>query len=129
MISLLVLSHSPRIAEGVGEMAQEMSREASIYTVGGQSDGTLGADYARTQQALGQALADGEVVVLFDLGSTGMTLQMVLEELTDAQRARVLVSDAALVEGAIVAAVGIGAGFPLAQIREQLAEISLHKEL
>ena len=60
------------------------------------------------------ASAGDGVVVLFDLGSAVLALEMALEELADVDRARIAVSDGPLVEGAVRAAVEAAGGAALA---------------
>lgn len=128
MVSLLILSHSPKIAEGIRDLALEMAGEAPIRAIGGTKDGTLGADFDATLAALEEATAKGDVIAMADLGSTRMTVQMALESLPEEQQAKVHLSDAAIVEGGVVAAVAMGAGLDAASILEQLEEFVLNKE-
>lgn len=128
MITLILLSHSPKIAEGTRELAQEMAAKAKIVAIGGTSDGMLGADYDRTLAALQQAAQDGGAIVLSDIGSTRMTMQMAYDELDEQQRAGIFLSDAALVEGSIVAAVGISAEMDMDTIKSQLQSLTIEKD-
>ena len=54
------------------------------------------------------------VLILFDLGSARLVAEMALEQLSAERRARILLSDAPIVEGAVVAAVeaSIGSALP-----------------
>lgn len=128
MISLVILSHSPKIAEGVMDLAQEMVGEAPIYAVGGTNAGTLGADFDATFQVLDESSIAGDVIVLADMGSTRMTAQMAIEALSAEQQARITLSNAAVVEGAVVAAVSIGGGLSCEMVLEQLQEFELNKD-
>lgn len=128
MATLIILSHSPKIAEGTKELAAEMAANATIVAIGGTSDGSLGADFDRTLAALQQAAAEGDVIVLADLGSTRMTVQMAWEELDEAAQQHVHLHDAALVEGSIVAAVGLSAGMDMDVVLGQLDELKLAKD-
>jgi dihydroxyacetone kinase DhaKLM complex PTS-EIIA-like component DhaM len=51
-----------------------------------------------------------DAVVLLDLGSAALSLELALEELSDVDRQRVRVTEAPLVEGAILAAVQASVG-------------------
>ena len=51
-----------------------------------------------------------DALVLLDLGSAALSLELALEELDEADRARVRISEAPLVEGAILAAVQASIG-------------------
>ena len=62
-----------------------------------------------------EASPDG-VVVLLDLGSAALSLELALEDLDPVDRDRVLVSEAPLVEGAILAAVQASIGASLVDV-------------
>ena len=82
-------------------------------TAGGTATGSLGTSSPGILAALRAALlasAGSGVVVLFDLGSAALALEVALEELTDVDRARIAVSDGPLVEGAVRAAVEAAGG-------------------
>jgi PTS hybrid protein len=127
MVSLMLLSHSPKIAEGAKELALQMAAESNIIAVGGTNAGALGADYDRIYAAMEEAAGQGEVVVLADLGSARLTGQMAREALDSALQERVFLCDAALVEGALAAAVSIAAGQSAAEVLDQLEEFLLPK--
>ena len=85
---------------------------------GGLSAGRLGTNAeevaAILRSVLAQAAGD-HVIVLLDLGSAGMALEIALDELTAAERALVAVSEGPLVEGSVAAAVAAAGGAGLAQ--------------
>jgi PTS hybrid protein len=128
MTSLLLLSHSPKIAEGARDLAHERG-DIDIVFVGGTKAGTLGADYDTTLELMQKAAEKGEVVVLADLGSARLTGQMAKESLDPELQERVFLCDAAFVEGALVAAVAIAAGQNAKEVLEQLEEYLLPKEV
>ena len=129
MVSLLLLSHSPKIVEGAKDLAIQMGGDANIITVGGDKAGTLGADYDRTYAAMHEAAGQGDVIVLADLGSARLTGQMAREALDDELRDRVYLCDAALVEGALIAAIAIAAGQTAGETLDQLREYLLPKDV
>ena len=128
MVSLLLLSHSPKIVEGAKDLALEMGGDANIIAIGGTKAGTLGADYDRTYAAMKGAAEKGEVVVLADLGSARLTGQMAHEALDDGLRERVFPCDAAIVEGALIAAIAISAGQSAQETLDQLRDYLLPKD-
>ena len=127
MVTLLLLSHSPKIVEGARDLALQMGGDANIIPVGGTKAGTLGADYDRTYAAMEEAARQGEVVVLADLGSARLTGQMAQEALDEELRERVYPCDAAIVEGALIAAIAISAGQTARETLDQLEEYLLPK--
>jgi PTS hybrid protein len=113
VVGLLIVSHSAQLAAGVRELAEQMSRgEIPIVAVGGAVDGSLGTspDHIRSgAEALGPV--DG-ILVLVDLGSAVMCSELALEGLARPY----LLSNAPLVEGALLAAVEAAIGGDLAQV-------------
>jgi phosphoenolpyruvate---glycerone phosphotransferase subunit DhaM len=117
LVGLVLISHSETLVDGLREMvAQVAGEEVAVGTAGGTEDGRLGTSAPRITAALRSTLAASPngVLVLLDLGSAALSLELALEELEPIERDRVRVSEAPLVEGAILAAVqaSIGASLP-----------------
>lgn len=127
MISLLIVSHSEKIAQGVKELALEMAPDINIGAVGGTPEGTLGSDYYRIYNTLSEIYTPEGVLVLFDLGSSYMTAQLVKETLEFENKNNIQIVDAALVEGAITASVQISIGSSLEEIIQTLQNLKLGK--
>jgi dihydroxyacetone kinase phosphotransfer subunit len=127
MISLIILSHSKKIAEGAAELAREMARGVNIVPIGGTQDGSLGADYEAAKAAIESASENGEALILFDIGSTLMTCQMILDEISDERREKTRLVSAALVEGAVVAAVNISIGLTLDEAVNGMSDVIIAK--
>jgi dihydroxyacetone kinase phosphotransfer subunit len=116
-VGLVIVSHSQRLAEGVAELAGQMTQGGvNIIAAGGTDSGELGTSLEKVRRALEAADSGDGALVLMDLGSATMVAQMALEALPEERRARVLLSDAPLVEGAVVAAVEASIGSDLAQV-------------
>jgi PTS hybrid protein len=126
-VGLVIVSHSERIADGVVELAGQMAPDVLIVAAGGVDDGEgparIGTSFERVQAAIERAgTGDGNdtggdgVVVLTDLGSAVMTAETVLEFLEPAERDRVRLARAALVEGAVAAAVQAQGGSSLEEV-------------
>jgi len=124
MVALVIVAHSAKLAEGVRELAAQMVQgRVPIFAAGGLDEHTLGTNVERIRQALEMALARAdEVLVLMDLGSAVMGAQMAIEMLPPEVRPRVRLSQAPLVEGAIVAAVEAAIGKTAAEIEASAAE-------
>ena len=105
MVSLVLVSHSKQLAEGVRELARQMTQgRVKIAVAGGTSDGRLGTDATAIQAAIEDVRGAEGVLVLVDLGSAVLSTQMAIEQLADGE-GRVLLSEAPFVEGAVIAAV------------------------
>jgi PTS hybrid protein len=102
MVSLLIVSHSTQLAAGVKEFASQVAGgEVRIADAGGTADGSLGTSVERIQNALQEVASPDGTLVLVDLGSAVLSVEMAIESLG---AARVQISDAPLVEGAYLAA-------------------------
>lgn len=105
MIGIVIISHSPLIAEGVKTLADEMTQgKVKILAAGGLDDSTIGTNAERIYQALLDASGPEGVLVLADLGSAVISAQAAIEMLPVEEQQYVLLSNAPLVEGAIIAA-------------------------
>ena len=119
MISLVIVSHSARLAEGVRELAEQVARgKVRIAAAGGTSDqlNPIGTDAYRVLDAIKSVFSDDGVLVLMDLGSAVLSAETALELLDPARRARVRLCSAPLVEGAVAAVSQAAAGAGLDEI-------------
>ncbi len=103
MVSLLIVSHSAQLAAGVKEFAEQVAGgKVQIADAGGATDGSLGTSVDRIQERLRQVASPDGTLVLVDLGSAVLSVEMAIEALG---AGRVQISDAPLVEGAYLAAI------------------------
>ena len=122
-MSLVLVSHSAALVEGLRDMvAQVAGPDVRVATAGGTEDGRLGTNAPRIADAIREAAGrDGAVrangvLVLLDLGSAALSLEIALEDLDPETRSIVRVSEAPLVEGAVLAAVQASTGATLDEI-------------
>jgi phosphoenolpyruvate---glycerone phosphotransferase subunit DhaM len=131
MVGLVLVSHSPRIAEGTAELVRQMAGEVELAAVGGDSDGGFGTDPERIEAAVRDLDAD-EVLVFMDIGSAVLSAETVLEMLPSETREKVRLVDAPFVEGAfaagVVASVGADAEECVEAAMEARTESKLHDE-
>jgi PTS hybrid protein len=130
-VGLVLVSHSAAIAEGLAELvAQVAGPDVPIVTAGGGPGGSLGTDGAQVLEALREA-AGGPAggVVLVDLGSSVLSVKAALDELPPAERRRLTVADAPLVEGAIAAGVAATTRASFDEVREAAEEARRARKL
>ncbi len=130
MIGLVIVSHSHRLAQGVQELADQMSTDdITIVAAGGLMDEHgafhIGTDAVRIAQAIQEAWSEDGVLILLDMGSAVLSTEVALEMLPPAMRERCRMSNAPLVEGAIVAALEASLGRSLEEVN-QAAEAASH---
>jgi phosphoenolpyruvate-protein phosphotransferase/dihydroxyacetone kinase phosphotransfer subunit len=127
-VGLVIVSHSSRLADGVAELAEQMAQgKTPIAAAGGAMDDVLGTSTDKILEAIQSVDGPDGVLVLLDLGSAILSAEMVLEMLSDEQRARIRLSYAPLVEGAVAAALEASLGRTLAQV-QQVAEMTANVE-
>jgi dihydroxyacetone kinase phosphotransfer subunit len=108
LVNLLIVSHSRQLAEGVREFVEQVAGGLiKVGAAGGTAEGELGTSVDLIGAALEEVSTPDGVLILADLGSSVMSIQVALEMHTDL---RVTISDAPLVEGAYLAAAEASAG-------------------
>jgi PTS hybrid protein len=128
MVGMVLISHSPKIAEGTAELVQAMAGEVEIAVVGGDTDGSLGTDPDRIRSAIEGIDAD-EVLVFMDLGSAVLSAETVLEMLEPEVGEKVWLVDAPFVEGAFAAGVIASTGADAEECIEAAAEARTEPKL
>ncbi len=114
MVGIVVVSHSAELARGVAELAGQMAGpEVRIEAAGGGPDGGLGTNEPLVREAIARAEDGQGVAVLADLGSSILTVLLILEDFDDGATR---LADAPLVEGTLAAAVMASAGGSLDQV-------------
>ncbi len=111
MVSLVLVAHSRELVAGLRAMVDQVAPTVAVETSAGIGADRLGTSAPDVLAALRRALAAGDgVVVLLDHGSAFLALDIALDDLPPAERARVRLSGGPLVEGAIMAAIEAVAG-------------------
>ena len=116
-VGVVIVSHSPHVARGAEDMVRQMVGESvPLASCGGNPDGGLGTDVAAISDAIDVAWSERGVAVLVDLGGAEMNAEMAIEMLAEDRRARVAICNAAIVEGAVMAATEASIGSALADV-------------
>ena len=124
-VGIVIVSHSPKVAEGAADMVRQMvGNEIPLAYTGGTADGALGTDVANIIAAIERAWSDAGVAILVDLGGAETNSEMAIEMLADERRDRVVVCNAPIVEGAVIAATEACGGSSLAVVRNTVEELS-----
>jgi len=124
-VAIVIVSHSPLVAEGAADMVREMvGDEVQVAFCGGNPEGGLGTDVAAIKAAIERVYTPAGVAVLVDLGGAETNSEMAIELLPEAWRDRVVVCNAPIVEGAVIAATEAAGGSPLAEVRAVAEELA-----
>ncbi len=129
MIHLVLVSHSRKLAEGLAEFTIQMAPpDLTVTAVGGITDGEgnshLGTDALAIVDAIHRHPSPDGVLILVDLGSAVLSAETALDMLDTDLRARCLISNAPLVEGALIAAIEAGLDRNLVEINQAAEEVS-----
>jgi dihydroxyacetone kinase DhaKLM complex PTS-EIIA-like component DhaM len=118
MVALVLVGHSLELLHGLRAMLAQAAPGLLVGVAGGTDAGALGTSAPLILDAVRSVLAASPegAVVLLDLGSAALALELALEELEPSERAVVRVSRGALVEGAVRAAVEASGGGSLASV-------------
>jgi phosphoenolpyruvate---glycerone phosphotransferase subunit DhaM len=124
-VSIVIVSHSLDIAKGTADMVRQMvGEEVKVAFCGGNGDGGLGTDVQRIIDAIENAWSPKGVAILVDLGGAETNSEMAVEMLAPERRDRVVVCNAPIVEGAVMAAAEAAGGSPLHKVRAVAEELS-----
>ena len=116
-VGVVIVSHSPHVARGAEDMVRQMvGGSVPLASCGGNSDGGLGTDVAAISAAIDTAWSERGVAVLVDLGGAEMNAEMAIEMLAEDRRGLVAICNAAIVEGAVMAATEASIGSALADV-------------
>lgn len=123
-VGIVIVSHSEKIASGIVEMVRQMvGDDVSLAFCGGDPDGGLGSDVNKILTAINAAWTDKGVAVLVDLGGAETNSEMAIELLPPDKQPKVLICNAPIVEGAIMAATEASSGASLQQVRSTAEEL------
>ena len=124
-VGIVIVSHSPKIAEGAADMVRQMVGDSvPLAWTGGNEEGGLGTDVAAIIAAIERAWSDAGVAVLVDLGGAETNSEMAIEMLESSRREKVVVCEAPVVEGAVMAATEASGGATLDAVRRTAEELS-----
>lgn len=124
MVSLVLVAHSDLLVTALVEVVRDVTRTSPpCFTAGGTDDGRMGTSLAKVRAAIRSGLdaSDDGCLVLYDTGSAWLTIGFATDDLSGHDRARVEISDAALVEGALAAAARSSDGAPLHEVVQAAA--------
>ncbi|MEO0560880.1 MAG: phosphoenolpyruvate--protein phosphotransferase [Chloroflexota bacterium] len=123
-IGIVIVSHSAKLAEGVQELALQMTGDAvKISVAGGTGDAEypIGTDPMRVIDAIAEVYDDNEVVLMMDLGSALMSAELAVEMVDPEWQPKIHLCSAPLVEGVVAGAVKASIG---GSAQEVIAEAS-----
>ncbi|MBO0482716.1 dihydroxyacetone kinase phosphoryl donor subunit DhaM [Candidatus Enterococcus courvalinii] len=105
--SILLVSHSQMITDGLKEMIEQMGKSENVvlFSLGGTSDGELGSDPTKIVDAVNEATDSDIFFVFADLGSAVLSAELAYDLLEPELQEKYVLVDAPLVEGAFAAGI------------------------
>ena len=121
MIGIVVVSHSPALAEAAVALALQMTGDTRprIAIAAGAGDGVIGTDAVRVAAAIDEVASPDGVLVFMDLGSAVLSTTMALEFRESTVEVRL--SSAPFVEGIVAGVVLAAAGAGLDEADREAA--------
>ncbi|MCW8331423.1 PTS-dependent dihydroxyacetone kinase phosphotransferase subunit DhaM [Photobacterium sp. SDRW27] len=122
MVSLVIVSHSQQLAEGILELAAQMTHgnvEMAIAAGIDDPENPIGTDTIAVKEAIEQVYSPEGVLVLVDMGSAILCAEMARELLPPKTAKAVQICAAPLIEGAIAASVSAAAGMSLPDVSQE----------
>jgi dihydroxyacetone kinase phosphotransfer subunit len=124
-VGIVIVSHSPLVARGTADMVRQMVGDSvPLAWSGGNSQGELGTDARGILKAIEEAWSEAGVAVFVDLGGAETNSEMAIEMLGLPRAKRVLICNAPVVEGAVIAAAEASGGASLAKVVATAQELS-----
>ena len=127
MVSLVLISHSNKIVEGLKELVSQMSGDVKIAVAGGTNDNRIGTDPIKIMSAIKDVYSDDGVLIFYDLGSALMNAELAIDMIDDKIKNKVEISKSSLVEGAFVAGIESSVGKSMEEIKKSLEKLNIEK--
>ena len=118
-VGIVLISHSPKIAQGLRELIQQVIKDVPIELAGGTEDNGIGTSIEKIGTAITNANQEKGVLLFYDIGSAKMNAEIAIEM---AEAADIKLVEAPLVEGAYVAAVESGMGKSLQEVYDAVVK-------
>ena len=123
-VGIVIVSHSPLVAEGTADMVRQMvGDEVPLAWCGGDTGGGLGTSVEAILAAIDRAWSARGVAILVDLGGAETNSEMAVEMLPDERRPLAVICNAPIVEGSVMAATEASSGASLDEVRKTAEEL------
>ena len=124
-VGIVIVSHSPDVARGTADMVRQMvGNDLPLSFCGGNPEGGLGTSVEKIITAINAAWSEKGVAILVDLGGAETNSEMAIELLALDKQAKVVICNAPIVEGAVMAATEAWGGASLQEVKRTAEELS-----
>ncbi|MCV9998293.1 dihydroxyacetone kinase phosphoryl donor subunit DhaM [Pararhizobium sp. YC-54] len=124
-VGIVIVSHSPLVARGAADMVRQMVGDSvPLAWCGGNPAGGLGTDTGAILKAIEEAWSEAGVAIFVDLGGAETNSEMAVEMVDKGRAGRIVICNAPIVEGAVIAAAEASGGASLAKVVATAQELS-----
>ena len=124
-VGIVIVSHSADVARGTAEMVRQMvGEEVPLAWCGGDPAGGLCTNVEAIMAAIDTAWSDKGVAILVDLGGAETNSEMAIELQPPERQRKIVVCNAPIVEGAVMAATEASGGASLEDVQRTAEELS-----
>jgi phosphoenolpyruvate---glycerone phosphotransferase subunit DhaM len=124
-VGIVIVSHSPDVAKGAAAMVRQMVGDGvPLGFCGGNPDGGIGTSVEKIMEAINAAWSEKGVAILVDLGGAESNSEMAIELMPPERQSRIVICNAPVVEGAVMAATEAWGGSSLAEVKRTAEELS-----
>jgi dihydroxyacetone kinase phosphotransfer subunit len=124
-VGIVIVSHSADVARGTAEMVRQMvGDEVPLAFCGGDPAGGLGTNVESIMAAIDSAWSEKGIAIVVDLGGAETNSEMAIEMQPRERQGRIVVCNAPIVEGAVMAATEASGGAALEDVKRTAEELS-----
>jgi dihydroxyacetone kinase phosphotransfer subunit len=124
-VGIVIVSHSADVARGTADMVRQMvGNEVPVAFCGGDPGGGLGTNVEAIMRAIDAAWSEKGVAILVDLGGAETNSEMAIELQPPERQGKIVVCNAPIVEGAVMAATEASGGATLQEVKRTAEELS-----
>ncbi len=118
-VSLVIVSHSLKIAEGIHELLHRMVGDrVKVGVCGGDKETDFRTTPDMVMATIEQVWSEAGVLVLVDLGGAELNSETAIEMMPASKQSKLVLCNAPIVEGAIVAANEAAGGADLLSVKQ-----------
>jgi phosphoenolpyruvate---glycerone phosphotransferase subunit DhaM len=122
-VGIVIVSHSVDVAKGAADMVRQMVGDGvPLAWCGGDPAGGIGTSVENIMSAIDRAWSDAGVAILYDLGGAESNSQMAIEMLPADKQKKIVLCNAPVVEGAVIAATEAFGGSSLEEVKRSAEE-------
>ena len=124
-VGIVIVSHSADVARGTADMVRQMvGEEVPLAWCGGDPAGGLGTNVEAIMATIDTAWSEKGVAILVDLGGAETNSEMAVELQPPERQRKIVVCNAPIVEGAVMAATEASGGASLEDVQRTAEELS-----